>query len=506
MDLLIWGVAAALSVALALWVAPRTSARFLRRARGAHSTALGRVGTASALDRLFDPLEVAHPGQSGIATVLDNADAFAARAVSGGLAGRSLDLMYYLWRTDLTGWLLIDTLVSAADRGVRVRLLLDDVNVQGLDRTFLALSQHPMIEVRLFNPTRNRGLAVRRLIEMALGLARFNRRMHGKLWIADGRLVILGGRNIGDTYFGADDGAPVSIDADVMLVGEQVALVSGLFDSYWNLALSLPIRALWPALKLSNAGFRRRVARKTHEVAARRFVDLTVADRSPAQVLTARLRWTHKVTLLADPPDKAYGTPSGSGMSGAIDGLMTGAQAEVLLITPYFVPGSAWMTELARLCERGIRVCLLTNALSVADNVLVHGAYRHYRARLLAGGGILYEFARAGQSDVLHSKVFVIDRRQAVIGSLNFDLRSALTNTELGLLFEEPALVAELVAKFDELSAPGQAFAVRQVGRRLIWDVRRPCLPTEMTLEPEATALRRAISWTVGHLPIKHYL
>ncbi len=533
-EALTWLVVAAFGLVAAFWLAQRTWTRFVRRTHGANSAALGRGGPPSTLDRLFVPLEAAHPGQSGLMTLLDGADAFAARAMTAGLAGRSLDLMYYLWRTDLAGWLLIETLLAAADRGVRIRLLLDDVNVQGLDRTFLALSQHPMIEVRLFNPTRHRRFALRRAIEMVLGLSHFNRRMHGKLWIVDGRLVILGGRNIGDTYFGAREGEPVSVDADVMLVGDKVAGVETVFDSYWNLGLSMPIRALWPGFTVSAAAFRRRLARKTHGTAARRFQDQTLADRTPDQVLTARLRWTDKVTLLADPPDKAYGAPSDPGMAGAVHDLLDAARAEVLMITPYFVPGNEGMAHLTGLCARGVKVSLLTNALAVADKVVVHGAYRHYRTRLLAAGGILHEFAGgrgaggpdlgasplglgsaegagtrgdgAQQGEVLHSKIFVIDQSQAVVGSLNFDLRSALTNTELGLLFEEPSLVAELVAHVDRLCAPSRAFAVTEVAGRLHWAVSRPGQPADMTVEPEASAVRRALSWIVGQLPIQHYL
>lgn len=505
LDLLRWSLLVTLGLALASWAAHQTWRSFLRRARGPASAALGRDGArATALDALFDPLEAAHPGQSGLLSLLANADAFAARALSAEAAGRSLDIMSYIWRTDLSGWLLLDRLVAAADRGVRVRLLLDDVNVQGYDRAFLALSAHPMIEVRLFNPTRHRGLALRRVIEMALGLARFNRRMHGKLWIADGRLALLGGRNIGDTYFGATEGKPVSVDADVMLVGPKVAEVADLFDSYWNLGLSLPIRALWPGLRLDMDPFRRRLARKTHGAAARHFDEVALAGRGAAEVLTARLHWTGKVTLLADPPEKAYADHAPAlGMAEEIAALIAGARREVLLITPYFVPGHAGMAGLAGLGLRGVRVCLLTNALACCDKLLVFGAYRHYRAALLASGGRMFEFLRPGRSDVLHSKVFVIDGRQAVIGSLNFDLRSARTNTELGLLFEAPALVDELTARFAGLSGPDQAFEVRDEAGHLSW-----CRPGQgpTTTEPGASRTRRALVWILGHLPIERYL
>lgn len=248
---------------------------------------------------------------------------------------------------------MIGALVAAADRGVRIRLLLDDVKVQGFDRTFMALSQHPMIEVRLFNPTRERAHVMRQTVEMVLGLARFNRRMHGKLWIADGRLAVIGGRNIGNTYFGADEGNRMSIDVDVMLAGDKVAEASGVFDSYWNLGLSLPIVALWPAFKVNRRAFRRRLARHLAAPASQVFLEQSLAGRTWPMFVTERLRWTDKVVLLADPPDKAYGLHSAPWMSTAVANLLASATREVRLITPYFVPGRAGIAGLAQIAARG---------------------------------------------------------------------------------------------------------------------------------------------------------
>ena len=510
-QILFWIVVGAGAAVIASSLAHRSYRRFLRKARGPASQSLGRSDVATQVDTLLDPLEARNPGQSGLATLLDNSDAFAARALSAAQAGRSLDLMYYIWRTDVTGWLLLDALVAAADRGVRIRLLLDDVNVQGFDPAFLALTGHPLIEVRLFNPTRNRGHVIRRTFEMLLGLARFNRRMHGKLWIADGRLAIIGGRNIGDTYFSAlDADTRHSIDADMLLVGPKVDEVAALFDSYWNLGLSMPILALWPGFKLNRTAFRNRLARHVGSAPSRRYLSQTLDGRTAELELSGRLHWTDKVQLLADPPDKAYGNHSAPWMSTAIAGILTNAKTEVRLITPYFVPGRAGIAGLTALAARGVRVSLLTNALSATDMLLVFGAYRRYRSALLAAGAVIHEFSpvpkKGRQRDVLHSKVFVIDGTQAIVGSLNFDLRSAFTNTELGLLFEHPALVADIARMIDTLSAPDQAYAVTRPGHALQWAVSRPGLPAVMRVEPEASSPQRAISWLVGLLPIQAYL
>lgn len=507
---LFWIVVAAALVAMASWLAHRSYRRFLQKSQGPDSTALPCVEPATPLDALLGPLEQGHPGKNGLMLLLENVDAFAARLQSATQAGRSLDLMYYIWRTDISGWLLIDALVAAADRGVRIRLLLDDVNVQGFDRTFLALTQHPLIEVRLFNPTRNRGQAVRRVAEMLLGLARFNRRMHGKMWIADGRLAIIGGRNIGDTYFSADPGIRSTVDADVMAVGPKVAEVSEVFDSYWNLGLSLPIVSLWPAFRASPRAFRKRLVRQTQSAASREFSAKVQDGRPPNSFLIDRLYWTDKVQLLADPPDKAYDLHTSPWMDTAITSILKAAETEVQLITPYFVPGAAGLAGLTALMTRGVKVSLVTNALSATDLITVYGAYRHFRGPMLAIGASIFEFSRPAQAgrkrDFVHSKVFMIDGRQGIVGSLNFDLRSAYINTELGLLFEGPPLLAELRDMFDTLSSPEHAYQVTQTGRSLHWSVARADHATVMTVEPEAGWAKRALSWIVGHLPIQKYL
>lgn len=510
-QLALWLAGAAVLVSLASWLGFRSYRRFAIASRGAVMMALAPGGSATPLDALLDPLEAAHPGQTGLANLLINQDAFAARAVSAAAAGRSLDLMSYIWSTDITGWLLIADLLAAADRGVRVRLLLDDVNVQGFDPAFLALNQHPNVEVRLFNPIRNRGHVIRRTLEMLLGLSRFNRRMHGKMWLADGRVAITGGRNVGDTYFGATAGGKrMSRDADVIVVGPTVAELAAVFDSYWNLGLALPILTLWPKFKMNMRRFRARLQKHCLSADAQAYLTQAVAGRDAATLIAARLRWTDKVEVLADPPEKAYGERPKPWMAESMATVLGRAQQEVQLVTPYFVPGKRGLQVLADLARRGVRVHVVTNALSATDMVLVHGAYRYYRLPLLQAGAQVHEFSpledARGKRDVIHTKVFVIDAVQAVVGSLNFDMRSAFMNTELGVRFEQPDLVAELRAMMAEMSAPDQSYAVTVEGRALRWAVQRPGLPAVMAVEPDAPKRLRAVSWVVGHLPIQAYL
>jgi cardiolipin synthase C len=513
---LMWLLATVVLITAASALAFRSWRRYAKKARGKPGHALPRTGPPTLLDTLFDGLEVMHPGENGLAGLFENADAFAARALSAQSAGRSLDLMYYIWQTDLTGWLLLRDVLAAADRGVRVRLLLDDANVQGYDLIFLALNQHPQIEVRLFNPTRNRGHVVRRWIEIVLGMSRFNRRLHCKAWIADGRMAIVGGRNIADTYFGASRYGKAganerrSRDADLMVVGPMVAEIEALFDSYWNMGLVLPILALWPNFRISQRRFRRQLAQRTNAATARAFHASALAGRDAGVILADGLRWTGTARVLADPPDKAYGRRNTPWMAEQVQSVLEAATNDVRLITPYFVPGAAGLSTLHDLLQRGVRVSLLTNALSASDNVFVHGAYRRYRGPLLAAGAKIFEFAppalKRRQRDVLHSKVFLIDGRRAIVGSLNFDMRSAHTNAEMGILFDQPDLVAELSSIFARDADPDHAYALSLDHGSTQWGVSRPGLPPVMRVEPEATVLWRAVSWIVGRLPIHNWL
>lgn len=502
--LLLSGLAGLAFVASIL--ALRSWNRFADRARGPVVMSLPRGDTDTAIDRLIDPAQAAHPGLNGLANLIDPKDAFAARSLSVMAAGRSLDVITYIWSTDTSGWLLMADVLAAADRGVRVRLLLDDVNVQGFDLAFLGLTQHPNIDIRLFNPIRNRGHWLRRAAEFTLGLSRFNRRMHGKVWIVDGRLAIIGGRNIGDTYFGAPgSGARLSQDADMILVGPKLDDVSAVFDSFWNMGLSLPILTLWPRFRLNDKRFRRRLARHARAPIAAAFRTQAIAGRSAASMLAQPLRWTPDVTLLADPPDKALGRRKGPWLLDSIAGVMAKTRSRLRMTTPYFVPGPEGLALLTALARRGVTVQVLTNALAATDLFSVHAAYTHYRPPLLAAGAALHEFAppRRGlrKRDLLHSKVFLIDDDRALVGSHNFDMRSAYINIEMGLLFREPSLVAELGQLFDRQTDPANSFAVTSEGGRLFWTQTENGQTTRLTSEPEASAFRRLASWVIARLP-----
>lgn len=478
---------------LALWA----TGCFMRLRRGRVSQAIP-PGTEAPLDRL---------GAEGARLVPSGAEALALRMASARLAQRSLDLMYYHWEDDLTGRLLAQELLAAADRGVRVRLLLDDVHVLGTDRTHRALDRHPRIEVRLFNPVRSRTSRLLRGIEILLAFLPYNRRMHGKLWLADGRLALTGGRNIGDAYFGTTEGRhAVYDDLDILILGPAVTGFAPLFDRFWNAPTALPLRSLLPRPQGRLARFRARMARflAEPENAARLATLSPPGPGAETQTLRlADLRPAMTLHLVADPPEKALGHGRDTWLPQELLPVLRGAQSSLRIMTPYCVPGRQGLAELLALRQRGVAVEVITNALSAADNLLVHGAWRWYRSRLLAAGVRVIECApHPDTRQMLHSKALIADGASGFVGSFNFDMRSAFLNTELGVLTQDPALLADLTAIFEAAGDPTNGWVLRLDGRRTLWQRGA----RQETREPDSPLLRRLISAAIGHLPGHRFL
>jgi cardiolipin synthase C len=289
--------------------------RLARRASGqpAHALAVGDDETA--IDRLVAPLLRGRDGQSGVVLLADNLQAFALRAASARQAGRSLDLQYYYWLDDLTGGLLLREVIAAADRGVRVRMLIDDISMRGRNRLYRAVDTHPHIEIRLFNPSRNRSNGFKRGFELLARFVTATRRMHNKAWITDGRIAIIGGRNIGDAYFDADADSNFH-DMDLALVGEALAPAQAIFDEFWNSAVAVPIEALFRRrLRLTLADVRTRHETLAAQPRAEPYL-ARLEEPSAEAALPPRdtLRWIDEVEVLSDKARKA-GWPPGSATS-----------------------------------------------------------------------------------------------------------------------------------------------------------------------------------------------
>lgn len=478
------------------------------------------------LGRALDGQVRAHPDHSGIWPIDDGLDAFADRALLAEAADASLDVQYYIWRADMSGILLAEALYRAARRGVRVRLLLDDNNTAGADPMLAALDSHPNIEVRLFNP-----FAIRRFRMLGyLGdFRRLNRRMHNKSFTADNQATIVGGRNVGDEYFNAGQ-AMRFVDMDVLAVGPVVRDVSTDFDRYWESASSYTLGSvLGDAAKVDPELVSRHVSIVESEPRVREYLEAVRDSGFLRDLLEGRLsfEWT-RVQLLSDDPAKALGraTPEGL-LTHRLRRVLGGAEREVLLVTPYFVPTDAGVEALSGMVARGVDVGVLTNSLGATDVVPVHAGYAKHRGALLESGVRLYEMKREaagdGQRDQhrlvgsssssLHAKVFSVDRERLFVGSFNFDPRSANFNTEMGMLIDSPGL-ARAMADNMRAVLPGLVYEVKLGDDgKLSWIERRGGVdggasdtPTVHRREPDAGFWSRVGVWITSRLPVEWLL
>ena len=473
------------------------------------------------LGRAFASQLAGTPGQSGFHLLVSGQEAFLARAALAESAERTLDLQYYIIGEDATATLLLYRALRAAQRGVRVRLLIDDLYAVGRDFDFATFAVHPNVQVRVFNPFLRRGpLGVSRLYEFIADSARLNRRMHNKLWIADNAAAVIGGRNLGDAYFnvgGENDFA----DLDVLAAGPVVAEVSRSFDAYWNSEWAVPIAAFLgepPA----GAQLDRVLSQMTAQ--AERFRETEYARTLRATELGRMVRdgqfplVAARASALYDEPTKLQEGTAETPMKivSVLRGAVEAAQREVILISPYFIPSERGMGVLCTLARRGVRVRVLTNSLASTDVPVVHAGYARYRPRLLACGVELHEHrpgaassgsARPGLSSgaSLHAKAVTVDRTFVLAGSMNLDPRSRLSNTEVAVTMESAVLGGQLGKLFDEAASPDQAFRVELAERGnenapLVWTGKEDGKLVRYGSEPLASWWRRFVASVLGAL------
>ena len=471
------------------------------------------------LGHAITPLVEVHPGASGLYPLLDSRDAFAARMLLASAAERSLDVQYYIWREDMSGTLLLEALYEAAERGVRVRLLLDDSNTSGFDPTLAALDAHRNIEVRLFNP-----FAIRepRAIGYLTDFFRLNRRMHNKSFTADNQATIIGGRNVGDEYFDATDGT-VFVDLDVIAVGPVVADVSKDFDGYWASESSYPAdRLLAPADTARIARLASAATQVERDPAAAAYVQAVRDSPFVRELIEGRLALEWAPTrMVSDDPAKALGRASSETLVRHQLKTIIGEPAEVVeLVSAYFVPGAEGVDSFASMAERGVKLRVLTNSLEATDVAAVHAGYAKRRKALLEAGIELYELRRSSRNasagrggpsfgssgSSLHAKTFAVDGVRAFIGSFNFDPRSAELNTEMGFVIDSPALAQRIETAFDA-RIPARSYEVRLSDTgELYWIERREGKESRHDTEPGTNLWQRTGLWLLSRLPIEWLL
>jgi putative cardiolipin synthase len=471
-----------------------------------------RLGQASL------PLVQTHPGKSGVFALSDGRDAFAARVLLADASERSLDIQYYIWNGDKTGTLLFEALRRAADRGVRVRLLLDDHNTAGLDTVLAALDTHPNIEVRLFNPFTHRRW---RLLNFLTDFWRLNRRMHNKSFTADNQATIIGGRNVGDEYFDAGQGVSF-VDLDVLAIGPVVNDVSRDFDRYWSSDSSYPAEHVLPGVSPSAmAEVTAAASRLEEEPAAVAYIQAITNSKYVQQVLAGQLpfEWA-TVQMISDDPAKGLGLATDDELLWTrLKKILRTPTLELELVSPYFVPGQEGVEYFSALARQGIKVTILTNSLAATDVAAVHAGYAKRRKPMLKAGVSIFEmepeFSLAptkghgplgSSSASLHAKTFSIDRSRAFVGSFNFDPRSQRLNTELGFVIDSPAM-AQAVADAFATVIPARSYKVRlNEAGALQWKQQRNSEEVLYDQEPGTRFWLRAYVAVLSVLPIEWLL
>ena len=489
-----------------------------------------QVDTAqTTLAQIIQPLQEQHPDLTGYLVLFEPLEALATRLSLIDKAEKTLDLQYYIWDNDKVGALALHALIRAADRGVKIRLLIDDNNAKSTEGIFLALAQHPNIEVKLFNPYRFRKY---RALDMILDLKRINRRMHNKSFIADHQVALIGGRNMTNQYYNVSDNYQFS-DVDVMLVGTAVKDISHSFDEYWSHEYAYKVQEVvnQSAHHLSYESLKRQLHEHYERVTVQNYLDLTSNSQAIDSLMSRdiQLDWV-KAEVVKDSPDKIKSkAKKKEHLNFQLIQHLEQPEKNVDLISAYFVPEKKGAKMLTDLAKDGVKVRVLTNSFKANDVAVVHAFYGKYRQNLLEHGVQLYEFLPAlNKNDLdkntedlakkakvsikglsrssLHAKLMALDEKQVFIGSFNFDPRSAYLNTEIGVLLNSPPLAQAVHTTMDENLSKYAYKLVLDANKKITWQRQTPQGPVIYTKEPRMKWWQRAGIKMLSWLPIEGFM
>jgi putative cardiolipin synthase len=468
-----------------------------------------------AVESPLTALASAHP-RSGVSLLADPDDALQSRLHLAALAQSTLDLQYYLWQGDDSGLALTYEVLRAAERGVRVRILLDDIYHSGRDSAYQTLDSHPNVEVRLFNPMGNRGSV--KQMNYAVGKSSFNYRMHNKIFLVDGVAAILGGRNIGDEYFGRDASFNFQ-DMDAIAIGEVAADTGEAFDLFWNAELAIPVAALtqrtYHITEEQTAQLITARERVRPAVERGRAASATRADW--LATLASGLLWT-KAEILVDRPDRSDDYPDSAFMTFIHDAHAQPRESAVIQ-TAYLIPNGPTLANLERLTSAGVTLRILTNSAKSNNHSSVHAYYAGYRKALLTTGIDLYEVQGKGSLAAyldrvgedahagLHTKAMVIDDRVAVIGSYNMDPRSRVWNSEIALIVRDPDFARQVLQEMERDFAPEASWrlSLDDTGA-LIWTGESGDELVQLTKDPGSSWWDRFLWGMLRLLPLENEL
>ena len=470
---------------------------------------------ATVLGKQLAGIAARHPGESGFAIVRYGHRAFSDRIVMTRLAEKTLDVQYYIWEPDETGRILAEHLVRAADRGVRVRLLVDDMNVAGRDATVASLDAHPNIEIRIFNPFANRGNS---MFDFLTDFGRVNHRMHNKIMVMDNNLAIIGGRNIGDHYFSVNPETNFR-DLDIVAAGPVVREISSVFDRFWNGDWAVPIEVLMDR-PYTDEDLQQAVTRMRNKIAEGDYpysVDDDVASIMEEFTTTIEALIWAPGSIVWDDPSSIEAEGEAGVMVEALYRKLQSLQHELAIESAYFVVGERGVEAAQQLRDRGVRVRILTNSLASNDVVAAHAGHAEYRKQLLATGAEIHEIRPdsgvirknwSGESNAgLHTKALVFDRESVFIGSFNLDPRSSNINTEAGLYVESPELAAQVLAYMDEGVRPENSYQVLlDEDGDLYWVTEDEGVEVRYDNEPRTTFGQRFMSGFIQMLPVQSQL